>query len=368
MSDRHPSLLELSPRHPAAVLDENRAYYERIYAQAKARLGVDGQEELHDKFEKALAAGEPGLLSQAVPNYISEESLVRTFATSFGIVAPEGSADQVPEYTLPEPDAITILTVAVTAGRGGPRRRLRYKVAETQTTGSWKEISTEPVEIPFVNPFFPRKRAILEAQAADKLAYYTAKEIDNIVWTLISGSSVLKTTFASGDKVWTFKDADVTGRPTGNSKTSAASFWKTLRTTVIPYFQGAGKADRVINAYILHTDLQYLYQVAPLGATLGEFSRFQEQVFEGNIQDIRIYGHRFRIIPVNWKIATGEAFFNVGPVFKMWLPPQGNVQQVTRRDDGSEVRVASRIYEILSPSPWWTNILKSTWSTTDTNG
>ena len=194
------------------------------------------------------------------------------------------------------------------------------------------------------------------------------KELDNIAWTLFAGSSVLKTTFATADKVWTFKDTDVVGRPTGNSKTSSKGFWPTLREVVIPYFQGASKADRVINVHIRHTDLQYLYQVAGIGTqSLGAYTEHQRKVYEGNITDIDIYGHRFRIIPENWKIASGTLYCSVGPVFKMWLPPSGNVQRTAVQPDGSEDRIFSRIYEILSPSPWWTNLLYTTWSTTDTS-
>jgi hypothetical protein len=364
--DRDQKLTALGIRPVQAVLPENRAAYTAIVEQAKARLSPEGQAQLVDGIEKAYAAGEPGLLDQARPNYITEEAVVRTFATSFGEVVLDGSVDQLPEFTLLEPDDVKVVTVAVTLGRGGPRRRRIYAVAESQTLGAWKEIQTEPVEVPFVNPFFQRKRAILDAQANDKMAYSMAKELDRLAFAAVTNA--LKTTFAPSDKVWTFKDADVKGLPTGNNKTSSVSFWKTLRTVVIPYFQGVRKADRVINVHILHTDLQYLYQVAPIGASLGGYSDFQREIYDGNVQEITIYGHRFRIIPENWLIDSGEMYCVAGPVYRMWLPPQGSVTHRITRDDGSSVLSLHRVYEILSPSTYWTNVLKTTWSTTDTSG
>lgn len=365
-SNRGSELTGLGLRPVEAVLEENRESYAPLLKQAAARATSAGENEMIGKIERASAAGEPGLLDQARPNYITEEALVRAFATSFGMVELGGDTDQIPEFTTLEPDAVNVFSVAVTKGAGGARRRLNYRVVETQTAGNWKEIQTEPVEIQWVNPFFQRKRAILDVQANDKTAYSLRKEIDNIAFTAVTNS--IKTTFAASDKVYTFKDADVKGLPVGNSKTSTVSFWKTLREQVIPYYQGAGKADRVINIHILHTDLQFLYQVAPLGATLGGYSDFQRDIYEGNVQDVAIYGHRFRIIPENWKINSGEMFCTVGPVFKMWLPPSGSVVHRIARDDGSTVLTLHRVYEILSPSTWFTNVLKSTWSTTDTSG
>lgn len=376
MSDRHPALLNKPVRHPVAVLEENAGFYKDLYDQAKARLTVEGQNEMHGKIEKAIAqfeaSGQPGLLSQMTPNYIRSEALVRTFATGFGIVVGEGSADQVPEYTLPEltPTNVKILTVAVTEAAGQARRRVIYDVQETQSKGAWKEIQTEPAHIRRINPYFTRKRAVVEAEVADKLAYFLTKELDNLVWAFINVSgakSILKSSF-TGQKVWTFKDMDIAGLPNSNKGTSSASFWKTLRTNVIPYFQGIGKADAVINIHLNHMDLQYLFQVAPLGATLGGYSQFQTAVYEGNIQDISIYGHRFRIIPQNWLIASASMYCNVGPVFKMWLPAEGEVQVITNNPDGSQDRLLSQVYEILSPSPWWPNLYYTTWSTTDTSG
>lgn len=366
MSERNSELVSLGLRPIVAVLDSNKAALEPILKKAVARLSPAGQAEMLGKIEKAYAAGEPGLLDQLRPNYITEESLVRTFAGSFGEIVLEGDTDQLPEFTTLEPDDVKMLTVAVTKGRGGARRRLNYKVVESQTTGSWKEIQTEPIEIPWENPFFQRKRAILDQQANDKMAYFMAKELDKIAFTTVKDA--LKTTFASTDKVWTFKDADVKGRPAGNDDTSTDSFWKTLRTKVIPYYQGTRKADRVINIHVLHTDLQFLYQVAPVGTTLGGFSDFQREVYEGNIQEIVIYGHRFRVIPENWQINSGQMYCTVGPAYKMWLPPSGSVAHRVTRDDGSTVMSLHRVYELLSPSNWWTNLYRTTWSTSSTDG
>jgi hypothetical protein len=353
------------------MLDENVEAMKARRAQAMIRKTSQGEGTLIGQVETALAAedvaraaGQPGLLNQQRPNYITEESLVRSFVTSFAELALEGEGDQIPEFTFLEQDTPKILTVAFSLAHAGVRRRAVYTVAESQTTGGWKEIQTEPVEIPFINPYFPRKRAIVETMANDKLAYVMTKELDNLVFTTLTAS--LKSTFAAADKVWTYKDADVVGRPTGNSKTSSKGFWPTLREVVIPYFQGASKADRVINIHVLHTDLQYIYAVAGIGTqSLGQYTEHQQKVYEGNIQDINIYGHRFRIIPENWKIASGEMFCRVGPVAKMWLPPQGSVTQNVIREDGSSVRTLHRVYEILSPATYWTNVLKSTWSKTD---
>ena len=373
MSDRNSLLLGRPLRPVEAMLPENVEALKAYREQAELRQTPKGEDTLIGQVETALAAedqaraaGQPGLLNQQRPNYITEESLVRSFVTSFADLTLEGEGDQVPEFTFLEPDTPKIITVAFSLAHAGPRRRSVYTVAESQTKGGWKEIQTEPVEIPFINPYFPRKRAVVETMANDKLAYIMAKELDNLVFTTLEAS--LKTTFATADKVWTYKDADVKGRPSGNSKTSSKGFWPTLREVVIPYFQGASKADRVINVHVLHTDLQFIYQVAGIGTqSLGQYTEHQRKVYEGNIQDINIYGHRFRIIPENWKIATGEMFCRVGPVAKMWLPPMGSVTKNIVREDASSVRSLHRVYEILSPATYWTNVLKSTWSTTDTS-
>jgi hypothetical protein len=373
MSDRNSLLLGRPLRPVEAMLPENVETLKAFREQAEIRKTPQGEHTLLGQVETALAAedqaqaaGEPGLLNQQRPNYITEESLVRSFVTSFAEIDLQGSGDQVPEFTFLEPDVPKIITVTFSLAHASARRRVVYKVTETQTKGTWKEIQTEPVEIPFINPFFPRKRAVVETMANDKLAYLMAKELDNIVFTTLEAS--LKATFAAADKVWTYKDTDVVGRPVGNDKTSTKGFWPTLRENVIPYFQGANKADRVINVHIRHTDLQFVYQVAGIGTqSLGSYTEHQRKVYEGNIQDIEIYGHRFRIIPENWKIASGVMFCRVGPVAKLWLPPMGNVTKNMVRDDQSSVRSVHRVYEILSPATYWTNVLKSTWSTTDTS-
>jgi len=268
----------------------------------------------------------------------------------------------IPEFTLLEPDTSKVYSVAVTAGLGNSRRRKQYEVVETQTTGFWKEIQTEPVYVKLPNPFFARKRAIIEAQSSDKTAYYLAKELDDIAFTFVQNA--LKTSF-TGLKIWTFKDADVLTLPTKNDYTSAVNFWRTLREIVFPHFDGAGKRG-VIDVHIHALDTQHLYKVAPLGVTLGGYSSFQEKVFAGQISEIEIYGHRIRIIPQNWQILTGELYATVGPVFKMWLPPTGNIVNRVVRGDTSYDLTLSRIYEGLSPSIWFPNVLRSTWSTSAT--
>lgn len=361
---RDPLLRDTPLIDPKAVLPENREAYDAIYAKAAQRLTASGQDELFSNLERASAAGEPGLIDQVRPNYMTEEALVRSFAAQFGIIELGGAPDQIPEFTLLEPDSSKVYTVAVTAGKGNSRRRKQYEVAETRTTGFWKEIQTEPVYVKLPNPFFSRKRAIIEAQSSDKVAYYLEKELDDIAFTFITNA--LKTSF-TGVKVWTFKDVDVLTLPTKNDYTSTVGFWPTLRNNVFPHFDGAGKRG-VIDIHINALDAQHIYKVAPVGATLGGYSTFQEQVFAGQITEIVIYGHRIRIIPENWQIASGELYATVGPVFKLWLPPSGSVVNRVVRGDTSYDLSLSRIYEGLSPSIWFSNVLRSTWSTTDTSG
>lgn len=363
------SLNERDPRALQAFLPENEKVAKRVLAEVEARRKnpeafIEKVMAFYEAVDKASAAGEPGLLNQQIPNYITEEALATSFAMQFGQVVEEGGPDQVPEFTLADPDAVSIFEVSLTnQPQTGSRRRRKYTVSEVQTTGRWQEIQTEPVYIEFVNPFFPRKRALIETQANLKAAYAMERELDRISWALIDNA--IQTTFT---KAFTFRDSDVLGIPAGNSGTSSASFWKTLRTNVIPYFQGVGKANRVINIHLLHTDLQYLYQVAPLGATLGGYSQFQEAVYAGNITDIVIYGHRFRIIPQNSRITTGKMYCTVGPVFKMWLPPTGSHVRRVVEPGGDESMSIHRIYANLQPSVWFTNLYYSTWSTTDTAG
>lgn len=367
MNARDIALTGLDLRPLVASLPEyNEDALKPIMERAVARMTSSGEGAVVEKIEKAMAAGQPGLLDQLRPNFITEESLVRTFAAGFGLITLQGDTDQQPEFTLLEQDDVKINTVAVSKGRGGSRTRNQYRVVESQTTGFWKEIETDPVEIPWANPFFQRKRAILDLMASDKMAYFMAKELDKIAFTSVT--SALKTTFAAADKVYTFRDADVSGVPAGNDATSAVGFWPTLRTKVIPFFQGVRKANRVINIHFMHTDLQYIFGVAPLGSTLGGYSEFQKQVYAGNITDIAIYGHRFRLIPENWQVTTGQLYCNVGPVFQMWLPPSGSVAHRLDRPDGSTVMSLHRIYEVLSPTVWWTNVYRTTFNTADVSG
>lgn len=363
------SLNERDPRALQAFLPENEKIAKRVLAEVEARRKdpealIDKAMAFYESVDRAEAAGEPGLLNQQIPNYITEEALATSFAMQFGQVVEEGVPDQVPEFTLVDPTAVSVFEVSLTnQPQAGSRRRKKYTIAEVQTTGRWQEIQTEPVYIEFINPFFPRKRAMIETEANLKAAIAMEREFDSMSWTLIANA--IETTFT---KAYTFQDSDVLGIPTGNNATSAYSFWKTLRTNVIPYFQGVQKANRVINIHMLHTDLQYLYQVAPLGASLGGFTQFQQAVYAGNITDIQIYGHRFRIIPQNNRITTGKMYCTVGPVFKMWLPPTGShVRRVVERG-GDESLSIHRMYANLQPSVWFSNLYFSTWSISNTDG
>lgn len=364
---RQSELIALGLRAPSSIGDDSRAEYEALYNRVKARQ--DHPEKTIKALAEARAAGEPGLQTQQAIQYMTEEARARSFADQFGMVTSEGAPDRVPYMTFLEPDKVDVYDVALHGRTQNMVRKTQiYTTTDTYFSAGWKEITTPVIEYDGDNPWFPDKAAVLEAQAMDKSAYQMGRKLDLIAWDTLTGALG---SFA-GKKIWTFQDSDVQDLPTSNTITagSAKSFWRNLRDHVFPYYDNQGKGGIVIDVHVRADDLKSIYAVAPVGATLGGYSTFQEKVYQG-VRDgtgFEIYGHRVRMHPENARIASGDFYTRVGPVFKMWLPMSGVVQNVTPQTPGFVAFRVRSWYAVLQPSIWNSNVAKFAWSTTDTAG
>jgi len=361
---RYNELIGQGLRSPASLDKESKSEYEALLRKVIAR--EDHPERITKVLAEARAAGEPGLLNQPVIRYMTEEARARSFADQFGVVTSEGAPNQVPYMVFLEPDKVDVYDIAL---HGKSQNRVRktqlFTTTDTYTSTGWKEITTPNVEYDGDNPFYPDKAAILETQAMDMAAYHLQRKLDTIAWdTLTLGIASF-----SGLKIWTFKDTDVQDLPTTNNITggSAKSFWRNLRDHVFPYFDNQDKGNVVIDIHVRANDLQYLYQAAPVGTSLGAYTTFQERVFAAE-QNMVIYGHQVRVHAENNRIASGYGYARVGPIFKMWLPIAGAVQNVMPTTPGFVAFRLRAWYSVLQPSVWNSNVCKFQWSTSDTGG
>lgn len=331
------------------VLPENKAYFEKVMALRKQR--AESPKAVAEALQKAYAQGGVELVNRQRINPIIEEALIRGWALELGVRKPAKPGD-LPIYRTRSRAKVSVSEVAP----NGKSIIKRYANANTFATGSWSEISTDPIEYDIFNPLFPDAGAENEAEAHEEAAYQLSKDLHKRVKTIIdAGIGSL------GADVWTYKDADVKGLPTTNALDSTGDSNKIegALKKVIHFFTGQGKANNgeVIDLHISVEDEDAIWALAPF-VQAGGYTSVQQQIADsGNI--LKAYGHNFRIVKENTGVDAGYLYASVGrPAFELFLMDMGEfggVQDVRPEHPRKRAFIATQMLCILQPAPYKSN-------------
>lgn len=331
------------------VLPENRAYFEKVMTLRKQR--AENPKTVAEALQKAYAAGGVELVNSKRIAPIVEEALIRGWILEMGLRKP-AKPGELPVYRTRSRAKVSVYEVAPN-GRSVIKR---YANSNTFATGSWSEISTDPIEYDIFNPLFPEAGAENEAEAHEEAAYQLNKQIHARAKTLLDAGIG-----NFGTDVWTYKDADVADLPTTNALDSTTDENKIegALKKVIHFFTTQGKANNseVINLHISVANEDVIWALAPF-VQAGGYTSIQQQVADsGNI--LKAYGHNFRIIKENTGITSGYLYASVGrPAFELFVMDMGEfggVQDVRPEHPRKRAFVASQMICLLQPAPYKSN-------------